>query len=124
MSRRAPLRLAAITVSTCSSGMARSKSTSGRWASMTVCRLAGSTDDAGATSRPSTRFASCTPMALASVSGSSSEFERIRSNPAAFATSAAPLVAWAKNGFSMSPTTMPSVFDRPVLIVLASALGR
>lgn len=73
---------------------------------------------------PSTRLASCTSMALSSASTSSRELERMRSYPAASATSAAPRVACENAGFSMSPTMIPIVFDRPVLMLRATSFGR
>jgi hypothetical protein len=73
---------------------------------------------------PSTRLSRRSSIAAVSASTSSSELARMRSNPAACATSEMPRVARAKKGFSMSPMTTPMVFDFPVFMLFARALGR
>ena len=73
---------------------------------------------------PSTRRSWKTRTADASRAGSSSVFVRITWKPLARATSVNPRMARAKNAFSMSATTAPSVSDRPVFIDRATPFAR
>ena len=68
---------------------------------------AGRSSAVGVMSTPCTRCSASRSRCAASLSGRSSELQRITARPAALATSSTPRATSVKNGFAMSRTTSP-----------------